>query len=338
MFFLKLIRWQNLLLIVFTQYVMRYCIIQPMLVINNYKLQMSNLDFGMLVLSCVLIAAAGYIINDYFDTRIDAINKPNQVIIGIHVKRRVAMLYHTVFNVIAVALAIWVSYKVGNIRFSIIFLIATGTLWFYSTNFKKQVLVGNLLVAMLAAIIPLLVGVYEISLLNNTYKADLLQYQFSFNYIAYFILSFSLFAFALTLIREIIKDTEDISGDKEYGAETLPIYIGVKPTKWIVSILIIVTMLGIAYIQYMQFMAKDMLSIYYILLTVQLGLLAVLVLFWKANTKKGLHTISTIIKLIMLAGICYAFIIRYELTSEVFNKKQTQEELPQLQINGGFNH
>ena len=77
---------------------MRYCIISPFLQINNFSLQLDNLRFFLLVLTTILIAAAGYVINDYFDVRTDRINKPDKVIIDSGIHRRSAIFLHSIFT------------------------------------------------------------------------------------------------------------------------------------------------------------------------------------------------------------------------------------------------
>ena len=134
--FLKLIRIQNLLIIAFTQYVVRWCIVYPIIKVSStfYTVQLSELQFFLLVLSTVMIAAAGYIINDYFDVRIDKVNKPERMVIDKGVKRRVAIGAHTVINILAVAIAIIVSYSIGSWRLALVHFICAGGLWFYSTS------------------------------------------------------------------------------------------------------------------------------------------------------------------------------------------------------------
>src|ERR1700747_2647931 len=145
--FLKLIRLQNLLVIAFTQYMMRWCLIYPILKTRGFELQFSNFHFFLLSLSTVMIAAAGYIINDYFDVRIDKVNKPEHLVIDKGVKRRVAMGAHMVINVIAILIGFYISHIIGNWKLGFIFFICALGLWLYSTSFKRQFLIGNIVIA-----------------------------------------------------------------------------------------------------------------------------------------------------------------------------------------------
>ena len=250
--FINLIRLPNLILIVLVQYLVRYCIIGAMVQFSHLELQMSNFDFFLLSLSTVMIAAADYIINDYFDTRIDSVNKPDKVIVGRSIKRRVAMTAHLIISFTAIAIGFYLAHKVGMNKLGLIHVLSVGFLWFYSTDFKKQFLIGNLVVAMLAALVPLIVGLYEIPLLIKEYRELLIESSSNFNFIFYFVAAYSGFSFLTTLVREVIKDIEDYIGDKEFGRNTLPIALGIKASKGILLILIAIMMGLVAYPQYKQ--------------------------------------------------------------------------------------
>jgi 4-hydroxybenzoate polyprenyltransferase len=167
--FLKLIRLKNLLIIAFTQCMMRWCLISPALKTKGFDLQLSNFHFFLIVIATVMIAAAGYVINDYFDVRIDKVNKPERLVIGKGVKRRVAMGAHTVINVIAILIALYVSHAIGVWKLGLIFFICALGLWFYSTTFKRQLLVGNIVIALFTALVPLIIGIYELIPCYKTY-------------------------------------------------------------------------------------------------------------------------------------------------------------------------
>ncbi len=231
--FIKLIRFDNLVVIALTMLTTRYCLMQPILSIRHpdIQLQLSHFDFFLLILSTVLIAAAGYIINDYFDVKTDRINKPQKLYIDNGVKRRLAIVIHTIFNVLGFILAAYVAHKANNIFLCGIQFICITALWFYSTHLKRQVLNGNILVALLSAMVPLQILFFEMPLLNDKFLESIKS--FSFLYLS--VCSFALFAFLLSLIREIIKDIEDYKGDYETGCRTMPIVWGVKAAKAIVA-------------------------------------------------------------------------------------------------------
>lgn len=312
--FFKLIRLPNLLLIALVQYLVRYCLIGAMVRFSDMQLQMSHFDFFLLCLSTVMIAAAGYIINDYFDTKIDTVNKPNSVIVGRSIKRRVAMGAHIVISFIAILIGFYLAHKIGLNKLGFIHVLSAGFLWFYSTDFKKQLLLGNLVVAMLAALVPLIVGLYEIPLLIRKYHDVLIQNSSNFNFIFYFVLAYSGFSFLSTFVREIIKDMEDFIGDKEFGRNTIPIALGMKAAKAIVVFLILGMMVLLAYPQYKQWIAGDKISFYYFLLFIQVPFAILGYLIYRAQEIKNYAFASNFCKGIMFFGICYTLVFYFLMT------------------------
>lgn len=308
--FLKLIRIQNLLIIAFTQYMVRWCIVYPMLIGRGYELQLSNFHFFLLTLSTVMIAAAGYIINDYFDVNIDKINKPERMVIDKGVKRRVAIGAHTVINILAILIGLYISYSVGEWKLILIYLFWTFGLWFYSTHFKRQFLSGNLMIALFVALVPLVAGVYELLPCYKTYAV-------SFRDIWKYIFAVSFFAFISTLLREMIKDIEDYEGDKEYGCQTMPIVIGIKASKMVIVILSFTTFVCLSYFQIFFWNTNDFISFIYLGLALQVPFLF---LIWKtitATTKKDFRIAGNTAKVIMLLGVCYLFIFAFTILSYI---------------------
>lgn len=312
---LRLLRFQNLLIIAATQYLMRYCIIYPFLKINNFELQLNGFHFLLLVLATIFIAAAGYAINDYFDTGTDRLNRPDDVVIDRSIQRRLAMLIHLILNFFGVSLGIYLSFYIGVPELSVIFMLAIGLLWFYSTNYKRQFLIGNIVVSVMTGIVPLLVILFEMPLLNEKYGLIMIRFQANFNYIFFWVVAFSFFAFLTTLLREIIKDAEDFEGDSAYGMNTLPIIIGMKNTRIVIAsvILTCLVLLTLVFIRFLLYRGTslDYLSAVYFLLFLVIPLILLLYRILIAQTNKDYHFASQITKIIMLAGILYSFIVRY---------------------------
>ncbi len=312
---LKLVRIQNLLIIIATQYLMRFCIISPFLKINDFHLQLSGFHFFLLVTGTVLITAAGYVINDYFDTRTDRLNKPEKVVIDNSISRRKAIFMHSLLNLSGVGIGLYLSFYIGVPGLSLIWIIAAGLLWFYSTNYKRQFLIGNVIVSIMTGIVPVLVIIYEMPLLNRAYGEIMISANASFNYIFLWVAGFGFFAFLTTLIREIIKDSEDFEGDSAFGMNTLPIVVGTRNTKIILSFLIfsLTGLLIWVLFKFILFSADetDLLTAFYFLLFLILPSLYLLAKLITAETKKEYHFASQLTKLIMLAGLLYSFIVRY---------------------------
>jgi 4-hydroxybenzoate polyprenyltransferase len=328
--FLKLIRFPNLIIIAFTQYMVRYCIIYPALkgtelTLGNYclslpadgmQLLMNNLDFFLLCLSTVMIAAAGYIINDYFDVKIDRINKPDHMVIDKGIKRRVAMGAHIVINSIALLIGIALSWKYDFFYpGTFIFGISIILLWFYSTNFKRMFLVGNLTVAFLTGMVPLIVALFELKLQLRTYNRCFWLAKTDLSPVFIKVFVFSAFAFLVTLLREIIKDIEDFEGDSELGCTTLAVTLGTKRTSKLVAglsllIMFFLALLQMKHLQHDEHYNADMKSFWYFTFALQLPFLLLVIRLLTATEKKHFTLAGGFTKLIMLSGICYLFLYR----------------------------
>lgn len=298
-----------MLIIVLTQYLMRWCIIRPLLKVNQFELQFSELHFFFLVMATVLITAAGYVINDYFDTKTDLVNRPEKVILGRKLNRRWAILLHIIFNTIGIGLGAYISFYIGLPILSLVFVMITGILWFYSTTYKRQFLIGNVIVALLTALVPLMVLLFEIPLLRAKYGLLMLELKANFNYIILWVTAFSFYAFLLTLIREIIKDVEDFEGDNAYGRNTMPIVLGVMNTKIVIITFILLTQFSLLYVYFI--FLKDTLTLLYFGVFLIIPLLMLLYKLLTAKEKKDYHFASNLSKAIMLAGILYALVANY---------------------------
>ncbi|MBD98428.1 MAG: hypothetical protein CMO34_01180 [Verrucomicrobia bacterium] len=317
--FLRLIRFPNLVIIFLTQYAIRYGIIYPFLEQSGLELFLDERLFGFLAMATVMIAAAGYIINDYFDVKLDSINKPTQLIIGQYIGRRQSMLLHILLNAIGLSLALYIAIQIGHPILVIIQLSAAILLWYYSVNFKKKILTGNIIIAALTALVPFTAGYYEVvamfdelTLTENTTLMSTKGFGsllFSIKYLLYWIFGYSTFAFLLSMIREIIKDCEDIEGDRAFDCKTLPIVHGIDTAKKTAFHITIFTTLLVAIVQYMQLLSKDWPSLAYFFILITLPLLFTSYRIWNAHTKRHFFIISQTIKLIMLSGILYILVI-----------------------------
>jgi len=300
--FIKLIRFDNLLVIALTMFAVRYGMVESVLFANtpSVQLQLSLLSFSLLVASTMLIAAAGYIINDYFDVKTDKINKPEKLYIDHGVKRRVAMLAHMQFNLIGFMLGAYVAYKAGNIFLSFIPFASITLLWFYSTHFKKQLLVGNLVVSILSAMIPLQVLLFEKPLIDNAGNLTFLYAT---------VICFASFGFLLSMSREIIKDMEDFKGDYETGCKTMPVVWGIRASKAVTTVFISNTLLLLLFI-FCKLYQKDflMLAIYlFVFVFIPAALLV-----WKlyrSHAKEEYHKLSLWVKFIMVTGVLSTVVI-----------------------------
>jgi len=320
--FLRLIRWQNLLIVILTMVLMRYAVIGPLIgklgvVLRenieekvSMTLQFPWFDFLLLVAATVFITAGGYVINDYFDIKTDLINK-GKVIVGTKIPRRQAMMWHNLFNIAGVSLGFYISWKAGYFLMGSLFLVVSGLLYFYSASYKRQFLIGNIIVALLTAMVPLLVGFYEWPALYKYYSIYAISLP-PINFIFYWIGGFALFAFLTTLTREIIKDIEDFEGDVAYGRNTVPIVLGVPMTK-VVSVGLIVITIILIYLTW-YFFINDTITLIYLSVAIVLPLLIVIFKVVNYITAEQLHGASSIMKIVMLTGILYSIVVKVILT------------------------
>lgn len=313
--YLQLIRLPNLIIIPIVQYAMRFCIIEPILQVNGFELQLSEFQFLALVLSTVFLAAAGYVINDYFDLKIDLINKPESVIVSKSISRRTAMAMHIVFNGIGILLGLYLVYIIKIYIIALVYFIVAGLFWYYSTTYKRQFLVGNIVVAFLTALVPLQVILYEVVLLNVEYRDTLIQNNYNFNSLFFWVLGFSIFAFLTNLIREIVKDMEDFEGDNTFGRDTMPVIIGILYSKVVVLLLVAFTLFSLFYV-YVNFL-PDKLTLLYIIFLITVPILIFSYLLVIAQSKKRYSWAGNLLKIIMLLGVFYSLLARYIILGSV---------------------
>jgi 4-hydroxybenzoate polyprenyltransferase len=300
---LRLIRWPNLLIVALTQVLIRICIISPVLHRMNMEPLLPRALFALLVIGTVCITAGGYIINDYFDRKIDRINKPDEMIVGTHIYPRQAMAYHIMFSVVGLICGVYVSLRIHELYLSLVFFIVSGLLWFYSTTYKRQLLLGNIIVALLTALVPFIVLLFELPLIGREFGSQASEIT---RILIMWVAGFSLFAFLLNLLREIIKDTEDLEGDSAYGKQTIPVIWGVNAARWISLALIIIVMALIVLVWI--FFLRDYITLIYFLLLIAVPLMLAAVMLIKGDGKPLYHKAGNIIKLVMLSGLCYMIV------------------------------
>jgi 4-hydroxybenzoate polyprenyltransferase len=300
--FFRLVRYPNLIFIALTQSLF-YFIIEKRLFSesnNSFVPQLGTNDFLLLLFSSVVIAAGGYIINDYFDMDIDNVNKPDKLVIGKWINRRWAMLFHMLLSFFGLFLTALVAMQINNLLLLAFNFLSVVLLLFYSTTFKKKLLIGNVIISLLTAWV---VGVLFVAELNLADVLYMRQHQVVLEKLYKYTAVYAGFAFMVSLVREVIKDLEDIIGDRRYGCTTMPIVWGVNPSKIYAGIWIVVLMgllLSIFFYSILNewFWLKSLLSIFLLNF-----LIVILINVKKAATSKDYASISKQIKLLMLMGI-----------------------------------
>jgi 4-hydroxybenzoate polyprenyltransferase len=316
--FMDLVRWRNLAIVIFTMVLMRYAIIEPLIsktgvVLKNgtgelvpMALQMPLINFILLVMATVFITAGGYVINDYFDIKTDLINR-GRVIVGTKIPRRQAMLWHLVLNLAGILIGFYISWRAGYLMLGAFFLLVSGLLYFYSASYKRQFLIGNLIVALLTAMVPLLVVIYDWPALYKYYSVNSIRPP-EINFIFYWVGGFAIFAFFTTLARELIKDIEDFEGDAAYGRNTVPVVTGILTAR-IISISLIALIIAMLYITW-YFFINDLITLVYLSVAIVLPLLIVIFRLAGRNEKIQFHKASNLIKIVMLTGILYSVVVK----------------------------
>lgn len=296
--FLRLIRWPNLVFIAITQWLFYFFVVESLQAEKIASLPAApsqHLRFYLLMAASVLIAAAGYIINDYFDLQIDAVNKPERVVVDKVVKRRWAIVWHLALSFTGVLISLFISYKTGTWIIFIANIFCVLLLWFYSTTFKKKLLSGNIIIAALTAWVIVVVYFFAGAGWNMDNSFEKRLYKFSILYAG--------FAFIVSLIREVIKDLEDMHGDAKYNCKTMPIEWGVPATKVFAAVWIIVCCAALAIVQLYMWQSGWWGSVIYCILLIIFPLLYILRELYKAIIPADYHRLSSYIKFVMLAGI-----------------------------------
>ena len=288
--YLQLVRWPNLLMIALLQYLLRHALIGPILLFEEKGLLLTEFEFFILVISCVLIAAGGYIINDVEDLEIDAINKPEKKLIENQISKEKAINLYTALTFLGVLGGFFLSYVKGYAYIGIIHLITAGMLYFYSTSYKCIPFLGNLIISLLSALVVIIVIVPEPFAKDN--PAVMLM-----------IALYAFFSFITTLIREIVKDIEDIEGDRQHGCTTLAISLGQKKAKWISIILTFLIAGLLIYAQIFSRQWESLIPFLYICIFIDIPFFVLLRKLYKSENKSDFKKASLWIKFIMFTGI-----------------------------------
>lgn len=312
---MRLVRGGNLIFIAILLYTMEKWVATPLLQRLFFPELMPWWVLALLILACVCIAAGGYVINDYFDVKIDRINRPDRLIVTELVPKNIAMRLFQCFTAVGVLMGLGVAVWARSWTLALIFIIIPGLLWFYSASYKRQFLVGNLVVAFAATLTPLLIALANADRLRHLYS-DTLAYTPIVADLYTWIGGFAAFAFLATLIREIIKDLEDMEGDRELECRTLPIRCGERSTKIVVTLLLVLLAAAIGYVGLglVPFPHHwGTLSTRYITFGLFVPLVGEVILLWSAHLPREYHTAQALIKFIMLMGTLYSFVILHTL-------------------------
>ncbi len=285
-------RWKNVLMIILIQYLFKYVLFEK----YDLMVSMDDFHFALLTLSTVCIAIAGYIINDIHDIKADIINKPDQLYVDRKIARISAQYLFIGFNSAGLLLGMYLSYYIGHTSYFFIYVLTSLLLYQYAKYLKVKFLIGNVIISLIILLSILLVLVFDLMPTTTYYNLD------DHMLIIRILVLFAAFGFTLTLLREIVKDVEDMEGDKAMGARSLPIVLGIKKTKTaLISISIPVAMTVVYFIY--ALLDHNLYLPIYIAVTVALPLLYFIYAITKAKSKKQFNQMSTLLKIIMFTGI-----------------------------------
>lgn len=290
--FFKLIRPLNLFIIALTQVLFHYLLIIPLLEYNESNTSLSSLQFAILVISTLLVAAGGYIINDIKDIKVDLINKPDKVIINNQISRATGLKLYVSLTLIGILLSIYLAYSINIIAMGSIHFLSAGLLFFYSTSYKKIFLLGTFIISLITSLSIIIVILFDFNALSNSV-------------IIKFVAIYALFAFLITFVREILKDVEDIEGDSFQKAATLPIVAGIKTSKNVTAIIIGLIATLLLVVARFMYHILDFVSVAYVCIAVIIPLFLLLYYTINASEKTQFAKASTFAKIIMVLGILY---------------------------------
>lgn len=287
--FLKLIRYPNLLMVSATMLLTKYILVD-----SSINTDFITIQFCLLILSVVFITSSGYIINDIFDIEADKINKPSKTFIGNSISKKNAWLSYFIINFIGLSLGVYVSFSINKPINSLFFIGTTIGLFIYSKYLKKTPLLGNICIAFFTTLTIIISYVFH----NNNVSTSITN----------IIKCYVLFSFLTTLIREILKDIEDIQGDYKLNMKTLPIIIGIRRTNRVTvafSLLLILILIIIT----KEFLLYSPTLLAYCAILIIVPLFIFTYKLYNAKTKKDYSFLSAFIKFIMLSGILSMFLI-----------------------------
>ena len=274
----SIVRGYNILIIIIAQYLTSIYILAPQLSIKEI---LFDLNLFMIVLASTTAIASGYIINNFYDSEKDLINRPNKSILDRLVGRRTKLNFYFILNFLSLVSALFVSYKAALFFFLFIFGI-----WFYSHKLKKYPFIGNLVAATLAVIPLFAVFIY--------YK--------NFDLV---IFVHATFLFIIISMRELVKDLENLKGDLLQKYHTIPVIYGSLVSKKILTFLSILTLLP----TYLLIVKFDIGAMDFYFLGSIIALLIFVILLWKSNKKLHYLVLHNILKFIVVIGVFCIFLI-----------------------------
>lgn len=290
-------------MIAIVQLLLKYALFEAF----NINITLNWFGFTLLILATICIAAAGNIINDIYDVEADTINKPDNVLVGKSVSEKTAFNWFIALNIIGVGIGFYLSNLVGRSGFSIVFVGISILLYLYASSLKQMLIVKNIIVSILVAMSLIIVALFDLL------PAITLQNQQTQLTIFKIVTDYALFAFGINLVREIVKDLQDIDGDHKAGLNTIPIALGKERATKIAFALLVFFTCGVIY-YVITYLYKQQIAVGYFLIFVIAPLIYSSIKLFTAETKMQYKYVSNILKITMLLGmlslLIYPFILK----------------------------
>ncbi len=295
-------------------FILKYLILIPVYEYYDQTLYYPDLGFLFLCFSVLLIAAGGNVINDYFDRKTDIINRPEKVLVVFKVKRRTVILAHWILSFLGILAGFYASYHAGSFFYGIFFILMVLLLWKYSTILKKTAFWGNFTVAFLVATAPALVGASEYLAARGSISEINPTQLHAIKVSAALLFGYAVFAFAYNFIREIVKDLEDFKGDCKTGVKSLAVLMGRKKTNILVAVLSFAAAVAVAiawhlYVYKLVFFQGNPFSSLFIWGLIIAPTIYIMIKCFFASTKRDYTYLSKLLKMIMIAGVLFSFVI-----------------------------
>ena len=300
--YLKLIRYQNLLMLAFMQLVFRYLFLAQ----SYVDLALTDFNYILLVIATVCIAAGGYVINNIMDQDTDEIAKPQNRVVGVSISETVAYNWYIGLTIVGVGIGFYLSNVIYKPTFASMFILVATLLYMYATSFKQIPVLGNVVVALMLSTSIIIIGLFDILPAIDVDNRFRMREAFDI------LMHYAIFAFIINLIREIVKDMEDMDGDYQSGINSLPIAIGVQKTKIIVGVLTVISIGILAYYVNSNLFELDYV-VYYAMILIVGPLIYFGVKLLNAATKKEYHHLSLVLKIILFFGILSVAVIVFNL-------------------------
>jgi len=295
---IRLIRLPNLLIIALTLYCFRYLVALPYYSIAGAGFQMDEISFALMVTVTMLIAVAGYLINDHYDREIDKINRPGRPSVSGSLPAASLPAMASLFSIASLAGMILLSIRMSSVIPALVLCTALITVWWYAMHLKKSLLWGNLAVAFMSSLTLGMAWLFEWMLMVRaaTVSVDL-------NAISLIAFGITVFAFLLSLIREIIKDLEDLEGDRMFGCRSIPIVKGIRFTIRLVVILSMILFILLLVSQIYLIRHGMPVVAWWLAFAVEIPSGFFLYYLLHATARQDYHRLSSLLKWIMVGGI-----------------------------------